>query len=361
MNKNNLNKKLNQGDIIPDIQLCPFGEVPATSVGGIEIMQVFDEEGLTDVLKESKLPVRCDLDHKSEITNDTESAGWIESLRVDPERGLAGDIKLTKLGADVLNDESYKYGSPAFDINPETGKPIRITSFAFTNRPRIRAIEKIWNMDTPAPVNNIKGNILTMNEDEDDKKAKELIDEIDPKEGLKDNEKIEEVDKLEEVPEESKETEDKPEEKTEEDPEDEKKEEVENEEPSFLDNLKDVIGLPAEATEEDVLATIAEWKKLIEGQKADEIAEEAEEIVNAMNIKDESNKNVILNFYKKDPDTAKTVLNIFKSLPTKSLLNSDVSKPVLNTDEELRKEYAKIPGGKQRVEFLIKHRGSKFI
>lgn len=354
MNKNNLNRILQAGDVIPDIQICPFGEIPATSVGGVSIMQVFDEEGLTDVTLKSKLPVRCDIDHKSELTNDTEAAGWIETLHIDPERGLTGDIKLTQLGADVLNDESYKFGSPAFDVDPNTGKPVRMTSFAFTNRPRIRAIEKIWNME-PTLVNNTKG--LNMEDDKDkelDKKAEEL------------DEKTEELDeKTEETAEESPEEkiEDTPEDAAEESPEEKKEDEdeeekVENEGPAFIDAVKEAIGLPPEATEDDVIATIEEWKKLIEGQKAEVIAEEAEEIVNSLNI-DGANKDVILNFYKKDPDTAKTVLNVFKGLPTKSLYN-EATKPVLNTDEALREEYAKIPGGQKRVDFLLKHNG-RFI
>ena len=79
--------------------------------------------------------------------------------------------------------------------------------------------------------------------------------------------------------------------------------------------------------------------------------------MNELPIADE-NKEVVINFYKKDPETAKTVLNVFKSLPTQSLLNSEEAvRPDLNETSEA---YSKLPGGKQRVEFLMKNKG-KFI
>jgi phage I-like protein len=84
------------------------------------------------------------VDHQSELTDNTEAAGWLTSVKVDDEKGLVGDIKVSELGAKLLNGLNYRFGSPAFLLD-ENDRPMKLTSFALTNRPALTDISPVYN------------------------------------------------------------------------------------------------------------------------------------------------------------------------------------------------------------------------
>ena len=314
-----LKEELKAGNEIP-IQVAPFGEYPATTIEGKEIVQRFDEESFNKIIDDWKNTgeklIRADFDHNSEMTDDTIASGWIRELHIDPEKGLMGTLVVTESGAKALNGLDYRYGSPVFAFD-ETEHPISLLSFAFTNRPRLVNMDAVYNMEerkTPVVVNS-------------------NVDEI------SDNGDNKEKDESPEA-----ETADK----------EEKAEMVNNNEEILMDELKQILGLPPEATDEDIKASVKEMVEKLKAIADEEIAEEAVEAVNDCGIEDEKKEEVI-NCYKQNPSLVKSVLNCMKKKVTMVVNAAEAQKPDLTADEKLKREYAALKGGKDKVDFLLAH------
>ena len=222
---------LNAGDEII-IQVAPFGEYPANTVEGEPITQRFDKESFEKVIDDWKNQgakmVRCDYDHNSEMTDDTIASGWINDLWIDDEKGLMGKLVVTESGAKSLNGLDYRYGSPVF-VFDETEHPVSLLSFAFTNRPRLDKMDAVYNMTE-------KNTAVVVNSNSNEE---EISDNGENKETpIEENQE-----KPVEVEESNKETE---------------TEMVNNIEEKVMDELKQILGLPPEATPEDVKASVKE-------------------------------------------------------------------------------------------------------
>jgi len=140
---NTLPKNLKAGDT-HEVQISPFGEFRNTTVDAkgnpAEIVQVCDREGLDAVAAAFAGEVLVDVDHESENGGSTLAAAWVQSLRVDNDTGLMGTLKVTEEGARLLNGREYRYLSPAFNMAEPfaaRSRPASLSSVAFTNKPNL--------------------------------------------------------------------------------------------------------------------------------------------------------------------------------------------------------------------------------
>lgn len=312
-----LKEDLKAGDEIT-IQIAPFGEYPAETVGGTQLVEVFDREGFEKIIETWKQDggklIRADFDHASETTDSTVASGWLKDLYIDDDKGLMGTLVVSESGASALNGLDYRFGSPTLILD-DSGRPVQLVSFALTNRPRLDNMDAVYNMtETPADVNR--------NDEENSGKG-----EGEEKDNSPDAEKAEEEPKAEIV---------------------------NNTEEKNMDELKAILGLPPEATDEDVKASVKEMVDKLKAIADEEIAEEAVEAVNECGIEDDKKEEVV-NCYKQNPALVKSVLNCFKKQPAKMVINSqDAIKPEL-ANEKLKREYSELKGGKDKVEWLKSH------
>lgn len=298
-----------------DIEIMPLeGEYKATTVDGTDFIEKFSVESGKLVVenwkKEGSKEILCDVDHSSVNTDDTQAAGWITNLYVDEE---AKRLKGTLQVSE--SGATLLNGLEYRYLSPvlfftDDNYPYYLDSVSLTNTPRLEELR---------PVYNSKNFTVKNAESNEDLPTKEthIMD---------------------------------------------------------INELKTILGLPEEATEEDIRNTLAEIMEKLKGiaeeearleaerlqkeaeEKEAKLAEEAEEIANECGVEEEKKEEVI-NCYKTNPELVKTVLNCFKKVPAKKVINAaEAVKPEL-TAEKLKAEFEKLPGGQARVDFLMAHKG----
>ena len=141
-----MNKDLKAGDVIESVQIAPFGEYKNYTTEGREVTQICDKAAFEKIVQNFDKELIVDVEHRSELTDDSEAAGWLLNLKVDGTRGLVGDIKVSAKGATLLNGLNYRFGSPAFILD-EVDRPEKLLSFALTNRPAMKDIEHVYNTE----------------------------------------------------------------------------------------------------------------------------------------------------------------------------------------------------------------------
>lgn len=134
------------GDEI-EVQLAPRGAYPQI-VDGKEVLQIVDDsavKALIDNFNAEKEAARArgenyqvlvDADHASETGDTTKAMAWIDRLFDDPDRGLVGVFVFTKEGADAVSGRAYRFISPAWTLTDD-GHPERLVSVGMTNRPNL--------------------------------------------------------------------------------------------------------------------------------------------------------------------------------------------------------------------------------
>lgn len=142
------------GGIIENVQICPVGDFPNG-----DHQQHCTVEALQNVVKDwqksGSKEILVDFEHNSESSepnSDTSAAAWVSNVRVDPERGLVGDFKLTDVGAEAISNRRLRFLSVSWFVNKETHEPIRITSIALTNKPNI-PVAPVLNKEHPDTAN----------------------------------------------------------------------------------------------------------------------------------------------------------------------------------------------------------------
>ena len=132
-------REVKPGEVISNVQICPIGDFPNG-----DHQQHCTAEALQNVVKDwterGSKEILVDFEHNSEShepNSDTSAAAWVSNVRVDPERGLVGDFKLTDVGAEAISNRRLRFLSVSWFVNKETHEPIRITSIALTNKPNI--------------------------------------------------------------------------------------------------------------------------------------------------------------------------------------------------------------------------------
>ena len=136
--KNELPEKVNTGDTLEGVQLCPFGDWPnggtvqkCDEVAFNKLVEKWRESGGREII--------CDFEHRFEdpsLTSDTSAAAWITNLAVNKERGLVGDLKFTDAGAQAVTSRRLRFLSPVWTLDAD-GRPDRLRSVALTNKPAI--------------------------------------------------------------------------------------------------------------------------------------------------------------------------------------------------------------------------------
>lgn len=305
-----MNKDLKAGDVIEGVQIAPFGEYKNYTTEGREVVQICDKAAFENIVKNFDKELIVDVEHRSELTDDSEAAGWLSNLKVDPTRGLIGDIKVSAKGAELLNGLNYRFGSPAFVLD-EVDRPEKLLSFALTNRPAMKDIEHVYNTEN-AP------------EKQDGETKEETI--------------ISATDKA--APE-AKEVAANDLEKT----------DIMNEE------LIKLLGLPEDATSEMIMESIgkmiSELAEIKKGDAEKKLDEEADRFVEEL---PEEARDTVKNSYKQNAELTKTIVNSLKdkiAKPDTQVLNKeDAQAPTMTSAWET---YNSLPQSK-KLAFAKEHK-----
>ena len=137
-NSEQLPETVQPGEVLSAVQLCPFGNFP-----GEKSMQVCDRQAFEQLISDWRTngakEILMDLEHQSEvdrIDSDTRAAAWISNLAIDDERGLVGDVKFTDQGAEAVSNRRLRFLSCTWYTNKQ-GRPMKMTTVALTNKPNI--------------------------------------------------------------------------------------------------------------------------------------------------------------------------------------------------------------------------------
>lgn len=296
------------------IEIMPLeGEYKATTIDGTDFLEKFSVESANKIVdnwkKDGEKPILCDVDHSSVETSKTQAAGWVTNLWVDESaKRLMGTLQVSESGAELLNGLEYRYVSPVL-LFTEDNFPYYLDSIALTNTPRLQELRPVYNSKK----------IVNAEETQEEEKPEESIVNIDEQKDF-----------------------------------------------ALMEELKKILGLPEEATEEDIKASVAELVEKVKAvaeeeakAEAERLQEEAEEAVNECGQFEDEKKEEVVNCYKKDPALVKTILNCFaKKTPSKTVVNAqEAVKPELTDAQKLKAEFDKLPGGQAKVDFMLAHRG----
>lgn len=294
-----------------EIEIMPLeGEYKATTVDGTDFLERFSVESAHKIVENWKAdgskPVLCDVDHSSVETSKTQAAGWITELWVDESaKRLMGKLQVSESGAELLNGLEYRYVSPVL-LFTEDNYPYYLDSIALTNTPRLQELRPVYNSK-----DRNEETITVVN-------AEEKQEQVEESQNVNIND-------------------------------------TETTKEKNMEELKQILGLPEEATEEDIKASVKEMVEKLKSIADEEIKAEAEEAVNECGV-EEDKKEEVMNCYKQNPQLVKSVLNCFKKQPVKMVANAqDAVKPELTDAEKLKREYAALKGGKDKVDFLKAH------
>ena len=261
-----MNKDLKAGDTIESVQIAPFGEYKNRTTDGREVTQICDKEAFQNIVKNFDKELIVDVEHRSELTDDSEAAGWLSNVRVDDTRGLVGDIKVSAKGAELLNGLNYRFGSPAFVLD-EVDRPEKLLSFALTNRPAMKDIEHVYNTDQ---TDNACG-------EKDKDRKDEVIFSDDP-------------------------------------PAQETETTLETKPDIMNEELIKLLGLPEDSTSEMIMESIgkmiSELAEIKKGEADKKLDEEADKFVEEL---PEEVRDTVKNSYKENAELTKTIVNSLKS------------------------------------------------
>lgn len=133
---------INAGDEV-EVQLAPRGTYPQV-VDGEEVGQVVDDAAIRSLIDTFDKEVLVDSDHDSETGKGTEAMAWVTKVFEDPERGLVGVFKFTDKGADAVTQRRYRFISPAWTLDGDN-RPVKLVSVGMTNKPNL-PVAPVLNM-----------------------------------------------------------------------------------------------------------------------------------------------------------------------------------------------------------------------
>ena len=142
------------GELVENVQICPVGDFPHG-----DSQQHCTIEALRNVVADWKRrgskEILVDFEHRSEETDDTTAAAWVSNVRVDDERGLVGDFKMTDAGAEAISNRRLRFLSVSWLVNKQSHEPISISTIALTNKPNI-PVDPILNKDPDPGVTTVE-------------------------------------------------------------------------------------------------------------------------------------------------------------------------------------------------------------
>ncbi len=124
------------------INLAPFGEFPqdvadADAPGGtVRVVQVVDGVAVDNLIANFKDKVLVDADHSSETSTNTKAMAWVTRLFRDEKLGLMAEIEPTSLGAESINGRVYRFVSAAWTLDGDN-RPDALVSVGLTNKPNL--------------------------------------------------------------------------------------------------------------------------------------------------------------------------------------------------------------------------------
>jgi phage I-like protein len=255
----------------------------------------------------------------------TEAAAWATNLASD-EDGLHATFRMTDKGAEALTATRYRYLSPAWYVD-EAGHPTELSTIALTNRPNL-PVPRLLNRKpdaAPVPAQNAEaGETIT---------APQVADaESTPEEGINEKEKIN------------------------------------------MDKLREMLGLAAEATDEEVLAAVdalraerdqlrSEKEQMEAAAKEAALDAEADKFVEEQGDKI-ADKEACKNAYKQNPEATRALFNAIR-VPAPPTPAEPGAKPAPVVDVNAAKTpedtdtLANCKSGAERLAWAIRHAPAK--
>lgn len=314
--KNSLLPKSVKGGEEIEVLVSPIGTFPHPDGEQLCTREAFDAL-VAKWEADGKPEILVDFDHASETGGPTEAAAWATALRSD-EDGLHATFRMTDKGAEALSATRYRYLSPAWYVDEE-GHPTELSTIALTNRPNL-PVPRLLNRKPAEPAQNAEaGETITAPHDADADNP--------PAEGKPET----------------------------------------NEGNPRMDKIREMLGLAAEATDEEVLAAVdalraerdqlksekeqmeAAAKEAALDAEAEEFVEEKKEFV--------ADKEACKNAYKRDPEGTRALFNALaapKPAPVdgKPARIVDVNSAQKPADADL---LANCKNGAERVAWALRH------
>lgn len=114
LNRQPLPDRVSAGEALT-VQVTPFGDWPHG-----ECVQHVTREACESMIsawtKAGKPEILVDFDHDAEDGKSTVAAAWASNLRIDDERGLVADFKFTDKGAEAVSSRRFRFLSPCWDV-----------------------------------------------------------------------------------------------------------------------------------------------------------------------------------------------------------------------------------------------------
>lgn len=318
--KNSILPKSVKGGEEIDVLVSPLGTFPHPDGEQLCTREAFDAL-VAKWEADGKPEILVDFDHSSEMGGATEAAAWATDLRSD-EDGLHATFRMTDRGAEALSATRYRYLSPAWYVDEE-GHPTELSTIALTNRPNL-PVPRLLNRKPAdaAPAQNAEAG------------EAHLPDPAGAGEGN--------------PPEEGNTTEP---------------------QKNDMDKLREMLGLAAEATDEEVLAAVdalraerdqlrSEKEQMEAAAKEAALDAEADKFVAEQGDKI-ADRDACKNAYKRDPEGTRALFNAIR-IPAKPAEPVD-GKPARVVDVNAARKpadadlLANCKNGKERMAWALKH------
>lgn len=319
--KNSILPKSVKGGEEIDVLVSPLGTFPHPDGEQLCTREAFDAL-VAKWEADGKPEILVDFDHASETGGPTEAAAWATNLTSD-EDGLHATFRMTDKGAEALTATRYRYLSPAWYVDEE-GHPTELSTIALTNRPNLpvpRLLNRKPDAD-PAPAQNAEAG------------EAHLPDPAGAGEGNTPDEGI-----------------------------------TSNKENPSMDKIRELLGLAAEATDEEVLAAVdalraerdqlrSEKEQMEAAAKEAALDAEADKFVEEQGDKI-ADRDACKNAYKRDPEGTRALFNAIR-IPAKPAEPVD-GKPARVVDVNAAKKpadadlLANCKNGKERMAWALKH------
>ena len=167
---NLIDKTIDNGTI-ENVHIAPIGDFYGSKADGSAIEEHITLNSLqriADDLNANNEEVLMDIDHQSTLEGNkknTSAVGWFHKFVVDPVKGLFANLKLTKMGKELIENREYRYVSPTFSLD-ENGEPSMLHSVGATNLPAFKGnIKPILNTEAKE-ISTTNKDILTMTKEE---------------------------------------------------------------------------------------------------------------------------------------------------------------------------------------------------
>jgi len=116
LNREPLPETVEAGGVLAGVQISPLGDWPNGDV--VQHVNRAAAEAMVAAWREAGAKeVLCDFEHNAEHGGETTAAAWISNLRVDPARGLVGDFRFTDVGAEAVSARRLRFLSPCWQCN----------------------------------------------------------------------------------------------------------------------------------------------------------------------------------------------------------------------------------------------------